>query len=368
MSTNLTAEHGIIFSAPRDLFGYFGWPSVASMDDDTLVAVASGYRHGHICPFGKTVISRSYDNSKTWVPPRVVNDSPLDDRDAGVISLGGKKLLISWFTSDVRVYIGDEHPYADFYRPGLADVNEQTDAQFRGTWTRTSDDGGINWNPPVRMEVTAPHGPIRLASGKLLYLGKVYGKTMEDFRSGNLPIMAVESEDDGQTWSSLGEVPLHPDTDGGNYHEPHVVELPDGKLIGMIRLQNRRGAPPLEDSGLVNYSLMQTESTDGGKTWTQAKPLGFHGMPPHLIRHSSGTLICSYGYRLKPYGERIALSHDDGQTWQSDYILRGDGCDSDLGYPATVELPGGELLTVYYQKPATKTDKCALLFSRWRLP
>jgi hypothetical protein len=113
---------------------------------------------------------------------------------------------------------------------------------------------------------------------------------------------------------------------------------------------------------------MQTESADGGVTWTRAEPLGFHGSPPHLMLHSSGALVCVYGYRLAPYGQRAMISHDGGKTWAYDYILRDDGPDSDLGYPASVELGDGSILTIYYQKAGSTADKCGVLWTRWELP
>jgi hypothetical protein len=62
------------------------------------------------------------------------------------------------------------------------------------------------------------------------------------------------------------------------------------------------------------------------------------------------------------------LSEDHGRSWTYHYVLRDDGPDGDLGYPASVELTDGSILTVYYQKPATAADKCGLLWTRWRLP
>jgi len=38
----------------------------------------------------------------------------------------------------------------------------------------------------------------------------------------------------------------------------------------------------------------------------------------------------------------------------------------DLGYPASCLLPGGDLLTVYYQKRAPK-EKPVLMATRWRV-
>ena len=72
------------------------------MPDGTLVAAASGLRNDHVCPFGRSVFFTSADQGRTWSNPRVVNDSPLDDRDTGIVSCGGRRLLLTWFTTDNR--------------------------------------------------------------------------------------------------------------------------------------------------------------------------------------------------------------------------------------------------------------------------
>ena len=51
-----------------------------------------------------------------------------------------------------------------------------------------------------------------------------------------------------------------------------------------------------------------------------------------------------------------------------DYILRDEGPDTDLGYPSSVELDDGSLLTLYYQKRESSQEKCSLLWTRWKLP
>ncbi len=56
-----------------------------------------------------------------------------------------------------------------------------------------------------------------------------------------------------------------------------------------------------------------------------------------------------------------------GATWTYNYILRDDGPDSDLGYPASVELDDGSILTVYYQKRYSSDEPCSLLWTRWKL-
>ncbi|MEI6971354.1 MAG: sialidase family protein [bacterium] len=204
-----------------------------------------------------------------------------------------------------------------------------------------------------------------MRSGDLLYLGKLYGKWSDMLDAG---ITAARSADGGRTWKVMGQVPFYPKTVGDNYHEPHAVELPSGKLIGAIRVENGGGVDLERDAGVRGgMSIMMTESGDGGLTWSAPSPLNFHGGPPHLLRHSSGVLVLTYGYRQPAGGQRVAFSRDDGATWEHDWIIRDDSPDWDLGYPSTVEMGDGSLFTVCYQKAAAG-EKCSLLWSRWRMP
>jgi hypothetical protein len=362
----LEAEHGVVCRLPGERFSYFGWPTIARMDDGTLMVVSSGLRAEHVCPFGKTVLHESKDDGRTWSESRVIQDSLIDDRDAGVVNLGGKSLLVSWFRSDTRRYAEESWIPAAERETWPEVFKTWTDAQVEplvGSWLMRSDDGGTTWGEPMRSPVSAPHGPIRLADGDLLYVGKPFG-TWRDMGAGQ--IAAARSSDRGQTWRLVGRVPVAPRTDPSNYHEPHVVELPSGRLVAAIRVDDAPGKP-MASAGIPHFTILQTESTDGGATWSIPRWLGFKGSPPHLLRHSSGALVMTYGYRDKPYGQRVAISRDDGKTWQGDWILRGDGPDGDLGYPSTVELADGSLFTVCYQK-AAKEEKCSLLWSKWKLP
>ncbi len=371
MEKRFTAEHGIVCRLPEERLGYFGWPTVARMDDGTLLAVSSGLRSEHICPFGKTVLNVSSDDGRTWSPPRVINDGLIDDRDAGVTNLGNGNALVSWFTSDTRQYTTEawvtkwlgEAELASWAEK-MADWTDETVAAALGSWAKVTADGGATWSDPIRVPVSTPHGPIVLRDGGLLYLGKRYVTGWDEMNNGF--IVAARSDDGGRTWCELGAVPVAPNTVPDNYHEPHVVELPSGRLIGAIRIENHGGVD-LKDAGIPTFSIMQTESDDGGNTWTPARPLGFHGSPPHLLRHSTGVLVLTYGYRTAPYGQRAAISTDDGATWTHDWIIRDDGPDGDLGYPSTVELADGSLFTLCYQK-VPGDHRCSLLWSRWQLP
>ena len=63
-----------------------------------------------------------------------------------------------------------------------------------------------------------------------------------------------------------------------------------------------------------------------------------------------GTLISTYGYREPPYGVKVMVSRDNGRTWDTDHDLYVNGVHHDLGYPASVELENGDILTVFYAR------------------
>ena len=81
--------------------------------------------------------------------------------------------------------------------------------------------------------------------------------------------------------------------------------------------------------------------------------------------HSSGAVICTYGRREHPFGERAIVSYDLGKSWDEEYIL-DESYSGDLGYPSTVELDDGSLISVYYQK-YEDDKKCSILYTKWRL-
>lgn len=359
-------EHGIIARKPDSFFGYFGWGSVARIDTHTLVAACSGERSSHVCPFGKTELFYSYDDGKTWSQPMVVNDTVLDDRDAGIVHLGGDKLLLTWFNHPLRycAYPESNEPQHQMGRLYM-DMVEPRDMRDYGSHVRLSFDRGFSWTPSQRLEISSPHGPCVLADGTILYLGKEMYTKHQEYDTYDLindyTVCAWASRDGGLTWERRGQVPLAANTEWRFFHEPHAVQLPSGRILGMIRFQDYNGASAYGK----HFSMFQTYSDDGGFTWSEPTFTDVSGSPPHLLVHSSGAIICSYGRREAPFGERAMISYDEGKTWSRDIELYP-GVDGDLGYPASVELFDGSILTVYYHKfPGDKN--CSFLYTHWTL-
>ena len=344
---------------------YIGWPTVCRASNGDLLAIFSGDRDAHVCPWGKVQMVRSTDGGATWSAPAEICNTIIDDRDAGIISLDDGTLVMAWFTSIAyrssirdRAKLKPESP--QFYwrlhdeklSPG--DVEAQL-----GAFTRRSVDGGKTWEPAVRTPCSAPHGPIQLNDGRLLYVGKSGDVDHKNTGQHLGRIVAVESCDRGRSWREIGEITFASKINVlGTCHEPHAVEAADGRIIAQIRMQDRKNG--LSES-------FQSESADGGRTWTEAKSVGLDGYPPHLIRLADGKLLTVYGRRWRHLGEFACLSDDNGRTWDvTNEIKLAGHWDGDLGYPASVQLPDGTVLTVYYQAEA-KGEKTCLMGTLWRV-
>jgi sialidase-1 len=324
---------------------YCGWPTLGRRKSGELFVVWSGGREGHICPFGRVDMMVSRDDGATWQWPQTLIDGPSDDRDAGIMETAKGTLLVTTFTSlayESTLNGGlKKQGTPNAWKPErmarwqLAHnrLNSEQRKKELGEWMIRSTDGGITWSARYSTIVNSPHGPTQLSDGRLIYAGKQLWT--EEKRIG-----VCESTDDGQTWKWLAEIPTRPGDSKVAYHELHAVEAADGRLIAHIRNENK-----------AEYGeTFQSESSDGGKSWSMPHSIGVWGLPSFLTRLRDGRLLMSYGHRRAPFGNQARISHDHGRTWSEPMIISGDGAKGDLGYPSTVELADGTLLTVWYEQ------------------
>ena len=345
-----------VISHQGDLYG--GWPTLARRGSGQLLLVWSGGRESHICPFGRVELMRSDDGGQSWSWPRVLLDMGIDDRDAGVLETSQGTLLVTTFTSLAYAPIlqrgqaaGADWPEQRLQRWEAAHqrLTEEERQRSLGVWMMRSTDGGVNWSQPYDSLVNSPHGPVQLQDGRLLYAGK-------DLWRSPHRVGVCQSEDDGLSWNWLAEIPTRDGDKHTDYHELHAVDAGDGRLIVQIRNHNEQH----------RQETLQSESTDGGQTWSQPRSIGVWGIPSHLLRLADGRLLMTYGHRRPPLGNQARISEDHGRTWSEPIIVSGDGKTTDLGYPSTVQLDDGTLVTVWYEVLPGK-DKAALRQARWRL-
>ncbi|HHW30632.1 MAG TPA: exo-alpha-sialidase [Clostridiaceae bacterium] len=376
-------DSGVVISRPDNVFGYSAWPSVARDANGDLLVAFSGNRIMHVCPFGKVLIVKSKDEGKTWSAPMIAVDTPLDDRDAGILNVGDGRLVVTTFnnTRENQRKWAEGGKYgtevlrnlALAYLPTLCDAQEE---KYYGSLMSISEDNGFSWGEPFKVPVSAPHGPNLLKNGSLIYAGIPFpGKP-----AGSSYPIAVYRSDNYRDFYKLADIPVCPEAPDVLYVEPHIIELPNGRLVLHIRMDEvgKRYEEKL-------FTICQSISDDGGKTWTTPKIIGSTGAPPHLMLHSSGTLICAYGRRTPGYGIQVMFSRDNAETWDTDYYIWDEGESADLGYPASVELDNGDIFTVFYaakkgeKLPSSKDKKenpemktysgmCSILWTRWRIP
>lgn len=341
---------------------YHGWPTLARRKNGELLLAFSGGRESHICPFGRLELMRSKDQGRTWQWPQVIADCPIDDRDAGVLETPKGAILLTNFTSLAYVKgfeAAEKIPAGQAGAWEPVKMAEWTAAHYRlsseqrqrevGTWMWRSPDGGVTWSARYAVPCNSPHGPIALKDGRLLYAG--IGLWSEDRVVGTW-----QSDDDGLTWKLVGKFPTRPNDQSKDYHELHAVETNSGKLIAHIRNHNKEN----------ERETLQSESTDGGKTWSVPHPIGVWGLPSHLLRLRDGRLLMTYGYRKKPFGNQARISADEGATWSEPMTLSDDAIKSDLGYPSTVECDDGFLVTVWYEV-LQGSELAQLRQARWRI-
>lgn len=180
----------------------------------------------------------------------------------------------------------------------------------------------------------------------------------------------LRSFDKGKTWGDTVRMFKDPeagssDLQGINFNETAVVSFDDGEMLAIARADETFFT---EDTfmpvGGVG-SFYKAHSLNWGLSWSKPEKLPIFGQPAHLLKLNDHTVVCTYGYRKKPYGVRAVISQDRGRTWSREIILRDDGPLWDLGYPMTLQLSNGNLLTVYYFNDQNLTRFIA--GTRWKV-
>lgn len=361
-------------------FGFSAWPTVTKLSNGALACVFSGDRIFHVCPFGKTMISYSYDNGNTWTAPSAIVNTVFDDRDGGIVTKG-KQVLVTSFNNNYAMQLdcarrNAEHQkiapnhkyyYEDITKAYIA-LNEDANEDDVCSSISVSEDGGYVFSKRYSVPITTPHGPILLKDGRYFYVGRAF-ITAEQYKTAGREYNELPEgiyymiSNDGYTWTEPKPVLIKADYPNLPFLcEPHAVELTNGEVLVIIRTQGT-----LEESGKMK--MIQTVSSNDFNSWSSPTAIDAVGAPPHLIRHSSGKIVCVYACREpRLWGEYAIISEDDGKTWSEPVIIDNDAIEGwDLGYPASVELDDGKILTVYYQHEEGER-KNNIRYTVWEIP
>lgn len=267
---------------------------------------------GHLGIGGRLDFIRSADGGRTWSKPIVAVDSPSDDRNPAFGQMPDGTLVLA---------------YAELhgYRPdGTFDWNAGPCLPFYVT----SSDGGKTWS--AKRPLTTPW-PNASPFGKITVC-KDGTALLSLYQTPSNGVAILRSKDSGKTWGDASNLP-------GN-DETQVIELPDGRLMAFSRLE-----------GKTDFGLLLSESDDKGYTWVRTrKMMKPQQWPFDATVLKSGHLLLSYGTRVDRFGAGVVLSKNLGQTWDEEHrvLLGWDSLNTDTGYPSTVQLDDGTIVTMYY--------------------
>jgi len=302
--------------------GYF--PVALRLSDSRIAVVLRGGA-AHVGIKGRLDIVFSSDEGKTWTKPAVVNDSPVDDRNPAFGQAKDGTLVVGFW----RTARYDE----------MGRYDEKLDKPVN-TWVTRSSDGGKSWSEPDEIDVAdigwgSPYGKIvTLPDGAMLM--PVYGEGIRP--RGEKPAIHEDvsylyrSIDHGKTWKRFS-------TPGPKrFNETGLARLAGGRLVAAMRTNSPQ-------------DVWLTASDDDGKTWSEPKKLTSGSVhPADLVALPDGRVLLVTGYRVAPeFGVRALVGDKTGQFDGAGSVpLVTDATNTDCGYPSSVLLKDGRVLTVYY--------------------
>ncbi len=329
-------------SAPRD---FQGIPGLAATPSGRLWALWYGGGHDE-GPLNYVMLAHSDDRGETWSDIELV----IDHENPHVRTFDP----VIWTAPDGALWVF----YAQAYgwwdgRGGVWAISCSNPDSEMPTWSepRYLIDGIMmnkptvlndgRWLLPVAMWSHAPKdkegAPERHVPDKYNH--------WDPSKAGTL---VVESSDNGKSFQQIAQIP----TQDVRYDEHMIVERNDGSLWLLIR-------------GLKG--ILETTSTDGGKTWTTPELAGI----PHIRsrfyirRLDSGELLLvrhqtpdETGLSQKEIKDRVArkrpsadrshltayLSYDDGKTWEGGLLLDDR---TQISYPDGDQLDDGMVVIAY---------------------
>ena len=271
---------------------------------------------------GVLMLTTSDDRGDTWSMPRSLFAVPGWDCFAtgGPCLLPDGRLRIILGRYQFSPHLGGKQPFG---------------AEWFTTTTDSADDGET-WSPPsadIRIfpswsEFYGASNPIELGGGRLLWAVAGTQERDKEWRMGVTYSDAAGDRYSDPVLIATGENQAFSDGD--------IVHLADGRLLCVLREHAHGGT-------------FATWSGDDGQTWSALHPTGFEGANFKLNRLDSGHLTCLYrDEHPQKRGVSLAMSADDGETWQWVGQLYAAPADAPhdpgyfCGYPDMESLGNGE--------------------------
>jgi sialidase-1 len=354
-------RHFLLYKQPNQ---YASFPHVALDANGDLLVIfrVAGARtakaaltgtHTHQDIDSRIWFMRSKDGGENWTAPSHVAAgdpaSGVTPSDPAVTALRDGRLLArfaQWKLVPTTHRSMLEVVHRHFVRTGQL-------GQLYGNGFAISENGGESWQTLStfmldRRLAVSREAVLELSDGSLVL--SVY----EGYPRASESSYLVRSWNGGTEW---GDSTLIAGTFGKyretpNYNEASIVALDDTTLLALLRVDVAFTTDTdefMSEGGIGE--LEWSVSYDAGFTWDIPRKAGIWGQPAHLLKLQDGSLLATYGHRRQAYGIRARqVTFKPPIGWQigPEIILRDDGAGWDIGYPASTQLPNGDIFSVYY--------------------
>lgn len=302
----------------------------------------------HYASDGDIVMLRSKDGGKTWGDRQVIGAESSDERQGCAVQMNDGTIVMGVYYNDLYNVDGTYGAYFNWKTQKEEARKTDPGKRYLGAYIITSDDNGYTWSKPQYLDTKdmpfknlegPTDAPLELPDGSILMGVIAYSPNGQ---AGNKASVMLRSEDKGKTWKYISTMADDPEDKLGGFMEPGIVRTKTGRIVTVMRNHGQ------------DHAMYATYSDDDGKTWAPVQKTSMIGHPADLIQLSDGRVMVTYGIRTgphaKPGGIRACFSSDNGKTWDisAETQLRNDFLNWDTGYPESVELPDGQVLTVYY--------------------
>ena len=302
----------IIFNSFIENGGFF--PLAVKHADTVFVFCRTGA--GHLGQTGKIAALASV-NGTEWKKLGVISKKNTDVRNPSAVIFPDGKMLLAAYKYNV------------YGKNGISSPSKYQSPDYRDTFIFSSDDGGHNWieaqanfkQVTDKIGKVSPHGSMLLFNNRLL---------MPAYNGRGAFLLA--SKNSGIDWEIHSQI-------AAEMHEPYVAKTPSNTLIAVMR--SGRKSKWAEASLISRFT---------GGQWAEpvavTEPMQH---PASLLALSNGGILLSYSDRnYERQRIMLKLSDDEGLTWGKERQLGGQFENCDFGYPSTVEIEPGKLLTVFY--------------------
>jgi len=321
---------------------YCAWPNITKLPDGKLAAIVFNQpSHGRL--EGEVECWTSPDG-RAWAKAGVPEmHDPLTNRMNVACGLNGRGELVVLCSGWMLSAEADEK-------------GRRTLGDTRRAYCGISSDGGRTWR--TRRDALPPHPPgatdyipfgdiVRADDGSLRAPGYVRYNSPKSYE-----VWMFRSDDDGGTWKQ--HAPLAKD-----HGETALMHVGNGRWLAASRRQ------------LDGTPTDLFRSDDDGKTWSLAiDKIGEASQhPADLLRLADGRILLSLGLRQpgrRGFGVRI--SADDGATWGPLLAVVDDCPSGDCGYPSSVQMPDGNIVTGYYADGTPQYTGYQFSTVEWKLP